>query len=102
MKFFEKAEEMGQRNKIVPAWLRAVIIVPLFILCAYMIIEDVGVYVWIKEAQLSAFDGFYVVLTGLLTLLVCLLPALPLVTMARKHYEKKQAEENPGEDQTLV
>ena len=102
MGLFQKVEEMGQRNRIVPAWLRAVIIIPCFILAGYMIVEDVWIYQWIKELQLQAFDGYYVVLTGLLTLLPCLIPALVLVTMARKHYEQKEKHHLSDDNEPLV
>lgn len=90
MELFKKAEELGQRNRKVPAWLRAFIILPCFGLAFYMIFQDKWIYFWLKEIQLEAFDGYYMVFTGLLTILPCLIPALVVVTLARRYYEQKE------------
>ena len=101
MAILEKAVEMGARNKIVPGWLRAVLVLP-FVAGGIVFMVYLGnVYYTIAKIQASWFDGsYYLVLTLLLTILVYLLilvvsliPGLLLTNLARRSYEKKLPKE---------
>jgi len=96
----EKAVELGERNKRIPAWIRAVIILPCIGLAVWLIIYLDGVYGYVIDLQVSWFDGYYLILTGLMTLLVylfilfvCLLPGALLVNItARLFFKEKKTE----------
>jgi len=96
----EKAIERGERNKRVPAWLRAVCILPCLAATVWLIIYWDGVYGHIADIQISWFDGYYVIITGLITLVVylfilfiCLLPALLMVNIIRLLFFKEKKQE---------
>jgi hypothetical protein len=106
----EKLASAGEKNKIVPVWLRAFFIMPCLVVCVWLMIYMGNVYMYIAEMEASMLDGsYYVILTFLLTavvyaavLLVCLVPALILTNIARKFYERKQRRDHNamGEEKT--
>lgn len=65
--------------RLVPAWIRVPVLVAALAAAGYQLVAQVGVAGWLIEVQTELFDGFYVVLTGLLTLLVCIVPAALLI-----------------------
>lgn len=84
------------KNLIIPAWVRVLIIVPFLVLFVFIAIYLGNVYEMIADVQISWFDGYYVVLTFLLMMLVyllvlviCLLPGLFLLSIVRKFYQDK-------------
>lgn len=89
-RLFESVEEIGEKNKIIPPLVRALIVGPFASAAIYMMIEKTGIYLWLRDVQIDLFDGYYMVLSILLTLIICVLPSIPLIVIARKHYEKKK------------
>ncbi|MCC7453883.1 MAG: hypothetical protein IT222_06940 [Crocinitomix sp.] len=84
------------KNLIIPAWVRVLIIVPFLVLFVFIAIYLGNVYEMIADVQISWFDGYYVILTFLLMMLVyllvlviCLLPGIFLLSIVRKFYENK-------------
>jgi hypothetical protein len=110
----EKIASAGEKNKIVPVWLRAFFVLPCLAACVWLMIYMGNVYMYIAEIEASILDGsYYVILTFLLTavvygvvLIVCLVPALILTNIARKFYERKQRQNHnamgDGNSQTVV
>lgn len=90
MSLFQNIEEIGEKNKIVPGWLRFLIVLPLLSLAVYMMVEQNGIYYSIREFQFGMMDAHYPVLSYGVTLIICLLPAVLLIYLARKQYEKKK------------
>lgn len=71
----------------VPVWLRVAIIVPPFAYAIYSAATFTGVYSYIAHLEARMLDGTYAVkLTFLLTLLVCLLPALALMSVVKRMF----------------
>lgn len=84
------------KNLIIPAWVRVLIIVPFLVLFVLITIYLGNVYEMIADVQISWFDGYYVIITFLLMMLVyllllviCLLPGLFLLSIVRKFYQDK-------------
>lgn len=96
----ESALKSGEKNKLVPAWLRACIIIPCFACAIFcMIFYLSGTFDYIANIQISWFDGYYVIITTLLNvlvyllvLLISLIPAVILIRLLSPLYEKKQKE----------
>ena len=94
----EKAAAQGDKNKIVPGWLRALYVIPCLIFAVMVMIEMGNLYMYIAEMEAEILDGkYYVILTFLLmlvvyvvVLLICLIPAYLLTTITRKIYERRQ------------
>ncbi len=94
----ESAIKSGEKNKLVPGWLRALIIIPCFAgAILFMIFYLGGTFDYIADIQISWFDGYYVVITSLLTvlvylvvLLIGLIPAALLIRIIRPIFEKKE------------
>jgi ABC-type Fe3+ transport system permease subunit len=91
MNLFQNIEKVGEKNRIVPGWLRFLIVAPFLTVAIYMMVEQSGLYYSIREFQFDLMDAHYLVLTYGLTLIICLLPAIPLIYLARRHYEKKSS-----------
>ncbi|MBI3134581.1 MAG: hypothetical protein HYZ14_07900 [Bacteroidetes bacterium] len=93
---FEKAAQAGNRNKIVPGWLRALLVLP-FVAGGIVLMVYMGnIYDAVADIQVSWFDRYYVIITGLITLvvylfilLISLIPGIILTILARRFYEKK-------------
>ena len=93
----ESAIKSGEKNKLVPAWLRALIIIPCFAgAILFMIFYMGGTFDYIADIQISWFDGYYVIITSLLTLLIylvvlllALIPAAILIRIFRPLFEKR-------------
>ena len=74
--------EAQSRAGAVPAWIRVPIIVLTLGGAAYQMVAGVGIAGWLMSAQAAVFDGkYYVVVTGLLTLVIMLVPAVILVQL---------------------
>src|SRR5262245_23562256 len=67
------------RARAVPAPIRAVcILVPLAV-AAYWCVAFAGPYRWLAEIQIDASGGYEVVLTGVVTVLIALLPSIVII-----------------------
>lgn len=84
------------KNLIIPAWVRVLIIVPFLVVFVFITIYLGNVYEMIADVQISWFDRYYVILTFLLMMLVyllllviCILPGLFIMSIARKFYQNK-------------
>lgn len=88
----------GEKNKLIPGWLLALIIIPCFAgAILFMIFYMGGTFDYIANIQISWFDGYYVVITSLLTVLVylvvlltALIPAKILIRIIRPLFEKDE------------
>lgn len=89
---FENIEKAGEKNKIVPVWLRSLIVLPFLAIAIYMMVNRSGIYYSIREFQYDLMDAHYLVITYGLTLIICLTPAIVLIYFARRHYEKKKGQ----------
>lgn len=70
------------RARQVPAWIRLPIIVGALGGAVYQLVAQVGIAGWLIAAQAAMFGGkYYVMLTGLVTFLVMLVPAIILVQL---------------------
>lgn len=97
----EKISKAGERNKIVPGWLRAVFVLP-FVIGGIILMVSLGnIYDELAIIQASWFDGKYYILINmlmtilvyLLILVISLLPGLILTFIARRVYEKRRGDQ---------
>ena len=91
--FTEKVEELGRRNRVIPAYIRALVVAPFVALDVYMIVEKKWIYLWLRDLQIDSFDGYYMLLTIMLTTIISVAPALPVISIIRKRYEAKSNKE---------
>jgi hypothetical protein len=87
----------SEKNKLVPGWIRALIIIPCLAGCTALMIYCGNIFDFIAEVQIGWFDKYYVIVTFLITvvvylfiLVICLIPAAVLIRLVRVFYEKKQ------------
>ncbi len=67
---------LQQRARRVPGIIRYPIIAVAFVFPIYWMFTESGVYWWLSKQQAALFDGdFYPILSFLLSMLICLIPA---------------------------
>jgi hypothetical protein len=80
------------RARQVPAWIRLPVIAAVFIATGYCVFANAGPYRFLAEAQAKLFDGkHYLMLSGGLTLLLFLVPAVVVMQLLGAAFAKPHA-----------
>lgn len=66
---------IAESSQRVPSFLRALVLGAACVACAYFCITATGPYAWVVRLQIQFFEAYYLKLSILLTILVCLVPA---------------------------
>jgi hypothetical protein len=101
MSLDSKLRDLGKHNNRVPGWIRAIIIIPAAVYIAYSWYNASGLYMWIAKLQMSIMDKYYPMLTGLLTIIAVLLPAVVLISIISLRYRPKD-ENIPENDLSMA
>ena len=72
-------QNMAQNSARVPLWIRGPILLSCFAYAGWSFYSGTGPWAWLVALQLQYLDGYYLKLTILLLLGVCLLPAVPVM-----------------------
>ncbi|GEM_PF-6528792 len=83
-----KIEELGEKNRAIPGWIRFLVAAPLIGIASYWVFDYRGIYRWLAELQLSLFDEYHVFLSAILTYLICLVPVFPIFRLLRRRYNQ--------------
>ena len=89
-------EELGQKNRAIPGWIRFLVAAPLLGLASYWTFGYHGLYKWMAELQLSWFDAYQVIITGMLTYLICMIPIFPIFRILRTKYDRAPVNKPPS------
>lgn len=83
-------EKLSEHAKRVPGYIRFPLLLGSFALAFYWMFTDSGASLWLIEIQADLFDGkFYIMLTGLLTMLICMIPTFFLINLLAYLFPKK-------------
>lgn len=83
------------RARAVPAPIRAVLILLPLAVAAYWCFDYAGPYRWLAELQINASGGYEIVLTGLVTVLIALVPSIIIIQLLAGFFLKRDA---PGDE----
>jgi hypothetical protein len=95
-------EELGQKNRAIPGWLRFLVAAPFLGIASYWVFGYHGLYRVLAELEMSIFGAYEVFLTGAITYLLCMVPIFPIFRLLRKKYDKPPEAKPSGRLELLM
>jgi len=95
-------EELGQKNRAIPGWLRFLVAAPFLGIASYWVFGYHGLYRILAELEMSIFGAYEVFITGAVTYLLCMIPIFPIFRLLRNKYDKPPEAKPPRKLELLM